>query len=218
MTRLAGPLLLLGLSTGFAAASEPPAWVGEVRTGTILAGEEALFSYELRQSNPAAETLVRELLVCRSRGDRYRLRVTRRRGAWSLEMGDHSPVRPIEPEVFIGPVPTKDAEIRRDPKEPKRFVLPMTKLRAGPEELEFSVQDVFVPTVQRWLEETWRGTSRDLRQALNDVLAASASVPFGMGEDLVFLVGLVPTTELKVQLLEAKFRREERSPDFCAGP
>lgn len=133
-------------------------------------------------------------------------------------MGDYSPVRQIEPEVIIGPVPTKDAEIPRDPKEPKMFVLPMTKLRAGREEMDLSVQDVFVPTVQRWLEETWRGTSRDLRQALNDVLVASRSVPFGMGEDLNLLVGLVPTAELKVHVLETKFRREERSPDFCAGP
>lgn len=59
----AAALLLLGLSADVPAAAGSPAWVGEVRTGTILAGDEALFSYELRQSDPSATPLVRELLV-----------------------------------------------------------------------------------------------------------------------------------------------------------
>lgn len=217
MKRRAAALFVLALCGDVAAAAGPPAWVGEVRTGTILAGEEALFSYELRESNPSATPFVRELLVCRSRGDRYRLRVTRAKAAWSLEMGDYSPVRPIEPEVFIGPVPTKDAEAPRDPKESRAFLVRTSSLRAGREEMVFSVRDLFVPTVQRWLEETWRGTSPDLRQALNDVLVASRLVPFGMGDDLTALLGIVPTAELKVRAQDMKFRRVERSPDFCSG-
>ena len=117
-------------------------------------------------------------------------------------------MKPVEPEVFIGPVPTKDAPIPRVPEDPTGlFTVPLTKLRAGSEELDFFVpMDFFVPTVQRWLEETWKGTSRDLPQALNDVLVASRLVPFGMGEDLTSFRGVVPTAEMSQALIDVLAR------------
>ncbi|MHB8800182.1 MAG: hypothetical protein ACYDBY_17175 [Thermoanaerobaculia bacterium] len=210
MTRGLRPLLatvLVATAIG-ARAEEPVAWSGPVRTGTILAGDVALFSYELRQTDPLKLPLVRELIVCRPRGELYRIRVTSRKEHYTLELGYHSRVKPVEPEVFIGPVPTKDAPIPRVPEDTAGlFTVPLTKLRAGSEELEFFVpMDFFVPTVQRWLEETWRGTSRDLPQALNDVLVASRLVPFGMGEDVTSLLGVAPTAELSQALIDVLAR------------
>lgn len=210
--------LVLGAAVDPARADALASWSGPVRTGTIVVGEESLFSYELRESDPLKSPLFRELIVCRPKGELIRILVTRRKAEYMLELGYHSRTKPIEPEIFVGPVPTKSAEVPRDSRDPKRFVVPMSKLRAGTEELEFAVTDVLIPTVQRWLDDTWRGTSPDLRQALSDVLVASRFVPFGMGEDLTPLLGVVPMTELRAYAQEGKFRREERSPDFCAGP
>lgn len=204
MTRGLRPLLatvLVATAIG-ARAEEPVAWTGPVRTGTILAGDVALFSYELRETDPLKMPLVRELIVCRPRGELFRIRVTSRKEDYALELGYHSRVKPVEPEVFIGPVPTKDAPIPRVPEDTAGlFTLPLTKLRAGSEELDFYVPtDFFVPTVQRWLEEAWQGTSPDLPQVLNDVLVASRLAPFGMGEELTSLLGVAPTPELRQAL------------------
>ncbi len=222
MTRGLRPLLAAVLFTTAIGArgEEPTPWSGPVRTGTILAGDVALFSYELRETDPLKLPLVRELVVCRPRGELYRLRVTSRKGDFALELGYHSRVKPVEPEVFIGPVPTKDAPIPRVPEDPTGlFTVPLTKLRAGSEELEFFVpMDFFVPTVQRWLEETWKGTSRDLPQALNDVLVASRLVPFGMGEELTSLLGVAPTAELSQALKDVFARPKSEASGKDEGP
>jgi len=221
MTRGLRPLLAAVLFTTAIGArgEEPTPWSGPVRTGTILAGDVALFSYELRETDPLKLPLVRELVVCRPRGELDRLRVPSRKANFPLELGYHARVKPVEPEVFIGPVPTKDAPIPRVPEDTTGlFKLPLTKLRAGSEELEFFVPtDFFVPTVQRWLEETWKGTSRDLPQALNDVLVASRLVPFGMGEELTSLLGVAPTAELSQALIDVLARPKSEASGKVEG-
>ncbi len=203
-----------------ARGEEPTPWSGPVRTGTILAGDVELFSYELRQTDALKLPLVRELIVCRPRGELFRFRVTSRKESYALELGYHSRVKPIEPEVFIGPVPTKDAPLPRVPEDTTGlFTAPLTKLRAGSEELDFFVPtDFFAPTVQRWLEETWRGASRDLPQVLNDVLVASKVVPFGMGEELTSLLGVAPTAELRQALDDVVARGESEPSGKDEGP
>lgn len=196
----------------------PPVWKGPVRTGTIVAGEQRLFSYELRQTDGSVLPVVTELIVCRARGERLRLVVTKRKADFSLELGYHSRVKLLEPVVFVDSVPTLDVEVPRDPADPGRFIVPMSVLKAGSEELEFSLPDLFLPTVQRWLDEAWKGTTPDIRQALSDVVVASRLAPFGMGEDLAQLLGLVPTAELKAASLEARLRRIDRGADLCAEP
>jgi hypothetical protein len=201
-----------------AAGLERPAWMGPVRTGTILAGEQRLFSYELRQTDGRVLPVITELLVCRARGELFRLVVTKRKADFSLELGYHSRAKRIEPVVFLDSVPTRDAEVPRDPTDPSRFLVPMSKLKAGSEELEFAVPDLFLPTVQRWLDEAWKGTTPDVRQAMSDVIVASRLAPFGMGEDVAMLVGLVPGVELKAAAQEARLRRVDRGADLCAQP
>jgi hypothetical protein len=180
--RVFATTLLAGAFLAPAVRSEPPVWKGPVRTGTIVAGEQRLFSYELRQTDGRVLPVTTELLVCRARGELFRLVVTKRRADFSLELGYHSRAKRIEPVVFIDSVPTRDAEVPRDPTDPSRFLVPMSKLKAGSEELEFSLPDLFLPTVQRWLDEAWKGTTPDIRQALSDVVVASRLAPFGMGE------------------------------------
>ncbi len=129
-------------------------------------------------------------------------------------------MKPIEPEVLIGPVPTRDAPIPRVPEDTTGlFTVPLTRLRAGSEELDFFVPtDLFVPTVQRWLEETWKGTSPDLPQALNDVLVASRLVPFGMGGELTSLLGVAPTAELRQALKDVVARAKPEPSGKDEGP
>lgn len=201
-----------------AVGPEPPVGKGQVKTGTIVAGEQRLFSYELRQTDGRVLPVITELLVCRARGELFRLVVTKRRADFSLELGYHSRAKLLEPVVLIDSVPIRNAEVPRDPVDPSRFIVPMTKLKAGSEELEFAVPDLFLPTVQRWLDETWKGTTPDIRQAMSDVIVASRLAPFGMGEDLAQLVGLVPRAELKAATQETRLRRVDRGPDLCAEP
>ncbi len=210
--------LLAGALLAPAVRSEPPVWKGSVRTGTIVAGEQRLFSYELRQTDGGVLPVMTELIVCRAKGELYRLVVTKRRADFSLELGYHSRAKLIEPVVVIDSVPTRGAEVPRDPVDPSRFLVPMTKLKAGSEELEFAVPDLFLPTVQRWLDEAWKGTTPDIRQAMSDVIVASRLAPFGMGEDMAQLVGLVPGAELKAAAQEARLRRVDRRADLCAEP
>ncbi len=221
MTRIPFALIAMVLAAADlpAPAEESFGWVGPVQTGTIAAGDEVLFSYELRQTDPLKVPVLRELIVCRPRGELIRILMREQKTEYALELGYHSRVKPVEPEVYIGPIPTRNLEPPRDPREFEGFAVPMTKLRAGAEELDFFVfTDFFVPTVQRWLEETWSGASPDIRQALNDVLVASKFVPFGMGEELTSILGIVPRTELKGYTQETKLRRVERCSDFCSGP
>lgn len=194
---------------------EPPAWKGPVQTGTIVAGEQRLFSFELRQTDGRVPPVITELIVCRARGELYRLVVTKRKADFSMELGYHSRAKLIEPDVFIDSVPTRDAEIPRDPVDPSRFIVPMSKLKVGAEELEFAVPDLFLPTVQRWLDRTWRESTPDLRQALSDVIVASRLVPFGLGEDIAQLLGLVPGAELKASIQDSRLRREDRGAGLC---
>jgi len=201
-----------------AAGPEPPVWKGPVRTGTIVAGEQRLFSYELRQTDGRVLPVITELLVCRARGELFRFVVKKRRADFSLELGYHSRAKLLEPVVFIDSVPTRNAEFPRDPTEPSRFLVPMTKLKVGSEELEFAVPDLFLPTVQRWLDEAWKGTTPDIRQAMSDVIVASRLAPFGMGEDVAMMVGLVPSADLKAAAQEARLRRVDRGADLCAEP
>lgn len=218
MKRVFAATLVAACLGASAVGPAPPVWKGPVRTGTIVAGEQRLFSYELRQTDGRVLPVITELIVCRERGELFRLVVTKRRADFSLELGYHSRVKLIEPVVFVDAVPTRDAEIPRDPADPSRFIVPMSKLKAGSEELEFSLPDLFLPTVQRWLDEAWKGTTPDIRQALSDVVVASRLAPFGMGENLAQLLGLVPTAELKAASLEARLRRIDRGADLCAEP
>lgn len=218
MKRVFAATLVAACLGASAVGPAPPVWKEPVRTGTIVAGEQRLFSYELRQADGRVPPVITELVVCRPRGELYRLVVTKRRADFSLELGYHSRVKLIEPVVFVDSVPTRDAEVPRDPTDPGRFIVPMSKLKAGSEELEFSLPDLFLPTVQRWLDETWKGTSPDIRQAMSDVIVASRLAPFGMGEDVAMLVGLVPGAELKAAAQEARLRRVDRGADLCAEP
>ncbi len=218
MKRIFAATLVAACLGASAVGPEPPVWKGPVRTGTIVAGEQRLFSYELRQTDGRVLPVITELIVCRARGELFRLVVTKRKADFSLELGYHSRAKLIEPVVFIDSVPTRDAEVPRDPTDPSRFIVSMSKLKAGPEELEFAVPDLFLPTVQRWLDETWKGTTPDIRQAMSDVIVASRFAPFGMGEDIALLVGLVPGAELKATAQETRFRRVDRGPDLCAEP
>lgn len=209
--------LLVGALYAPAVRSEPLEWKGPLRTGTIVAGEQRLFSFELRQTDGRVLPVITELLVCRAKGELFRLVMTKRRADFSLELGYHSRAKLLEPVVFIDSVPSRNAEVPRDPADPSRFLVPMTKLKAGSEELEFAVPDLFLPTVQRWLDEAWKGTTPDIRQAMSDVIVASRLAPFGMGEDVAQLVGLVPGAELKGAVQEkARLRRVDRGPDLCA--
>ena len=210
--------LLAGALHAPAVRSEPPVWKGPVRTGTIVAGEQRLFSYELRQTDGRVLPVITELLVCQARGEFFRLVVTKRRADFSLELGYHSRVKLLEPVVFLDSVPTRDAEVPRDPTDPSRFIVPMSKLKAGSEELEFAVPDLFLPTVQRWLDEAWKGTTPDIRQALSDVIVASRLAPIAMGEDVAMLLGLVPGADLMASAKEARLRRVDDGAALCAEP
>ncbi len=218
MKRVFAATLVAACLGASAAGPEPPVWKGPVRTGTIVAGEQRLFSYELRQTDGRVLPVITELLVCRARGELFRFVVKKRRADFSLELGYHSRAKLLEPVVFIDSVPTRNAEFPRDPTEPSRFLVPMTKLKAGSEELEFAVPDLFLPTVQRWLDEAWKGTTPDIRQAMSDVIVASRLAPFGMGEDVAMMVGLVPSADLKAAAQEARLRRVDRGADLCAEP
>lgn len=218
MKRVFAATLVAACLGASAAGPEPPVWKGPVRTGTIVAGEQRLFSYELRQTDGRVLPVITELLVCRARGEVFRFVVKKRRADFSLELGYHSRAKLLEPVVFIDSVPTRNAEFPRDPTEPSRFLVPMTKLKAGSEELEFAVPDLFLPTVQRWLDEAWKGTTPDIRQAMSDVIVASRLAPFGMGEDAAMMVGLVPSADLKAAAQEARLRRVDRGADLCAEP
>lgn len=212
-------LIVLAISAASASGAavaprEAPPRFAKVDSATVYIEDLAFFSYEARQTDPAKMPLIRETVVCTPRGEKYLLRITRLKSEFTLEIGYDPTRRPFQPEVTVGPVPTRDAVLPTDPRDASRFLVPMTRIRAGSEEMEFAVPDLGLLTVQRWLEDVWRGAAPDVRQALTDVLLAAKTISLGSSEDLRVLLGLVPR-EQAMGIQGSKIRKDPRGPSFC---
>lgn len=211
-----GSLLLALVFCSAAAGAEPAqAWFGAPESGSIVVGDQVVFSFKARQTDPAKVPLIRELAICTPRAERFLLRISRGKSDFSLELGYEPSRRSFEPELVIGPVPTRDAVLPPDPEDPTRVLVPMTTIRAGAETMDFAVPDLGILTVQKWLDEVWRAIPPDMRQVLTDVLLASKFTRIGGDTDLSVLVGLVPR-EIAKAVSSSPYRKGPAVAGACA--